>query len=102
MHPDYVSQHAAVGGAAAQVLASFFGTDDFSFRITTSTAPGGVFRSYASFSQAAPHGLSARTKSGQTSGEPRGSSFPTTDQGVKSKVYTGYIPVLAVLGRPHV
>src|SRR6266540_3840062 len=51
--------------------------------------------------RALPHGLSARTKSGQTSGEPRGSSFPTTDQGVKSKVYTGYIPVLAVLGRPR-
>jgi len=60
VHPDYVSQHAAVGGAAAQVLASFFGTDDFSFRITTSTAPGGVFRSYASFSQAANENMNSR------------------------------------------
>ena len=60
VHPDYVSQHAAVGGAAAQVLASFFGTDDFSFSITTSTAPGGVFRSYASFSQAANENMNSR------------------------------------------
>ena len=60
VHPDYVSQHAAVGGAAAQVLADFFGTDDFSFSITTSTAPGGVFRSYASFSQAAEENMNSR------------------------------------------
>src|SRR6266567_9322999 len=53
VHPDYVSQHSAYGGAAARVLADFFGTDEFSFTITTSTAPGGVSRSYASFSQAA-------------------------------------------------
>ncbi len=60
VHPDYVSQHAAYGGAAATVLASFFGTDDLSFTITTSTAPGGVFRSYASFSQAAEENLISR------------------------------------------
>ncbi len=57
---DYVSQHAAYGAAAARVLASFFGTDDLSFTITTSTAPGGVFRSYASFSQAAEENLNSR------------------------------------------
>jgi len=34
------------------VLAHFFGTDAFNFTLTTSTAPGGVFRSYDSFSQA--------------------------------------------------
>ena len=60
VHPDYVSQHSAYGGAAATVLASFFGTDDFSFTITTSTAPGGVFRSYDSFSQAAEENLNSR------------------------------------------
>jgi len=60
VHPDYVSQHAAYGAAAARVLASFFGTDDLSFTITTSTAPGGVFRSYASFSQAAEENLISR------------------------------------------
>ena len=60
VHPDYVSQHSAYGAAAARVLASFFGTDDLSFTITTSTAPGGVFRSYASFSQAAEENLISR------------------------------------------
>ncbi|HXJ58238.1 MAG TPA: vanadium-dependent haloperoxidase [Verrucomicrobiae bacterium] len=59
-HPDYVSNHSALGGAAAQVLAHFFGTDDFSFSITTSTAPGGVYRSYTSFSQAAEENLNSR------------------------------------------
>src|SRR5438093_491512 len=39
VHPDYVSQHAAYGQAAATVLARFFKTDDIPFSITTSTAP---------------------------------------------------------------
>jgi hypothetical protein len=48
VHPDYVSQHAALGAAAARVLSYFFGTDNFSFTITTATAttataPGGYF-----------------------------------------------------------
>jgi hypothetical protein len=60
IHPDYVSQHSAYGGAAATVLASFFGADDFSFSITTSTAPGGVSRSYTSFSQAAKENANSR------------------------------------------
>ena len=60
VHPDYVSQHSAVGGAVAQVLARFFGTDHLSFSITTSTAPGGVFRSYESFSQAAKENANSR------------------------------------------
>jgi hypothetical protein len=59
-HPDYNSQHSAYGGAGAIVLASFFGTDDFSFSITTSTSPGGAFRSYASFSQAAEENADSR------------------------------------------
>ena len=59
-HPDYNSQHSAYGGAAANVLASFFGSDDFSFSITTSTAPGGVYRSYAGFSQAAIENMNSR------------------------------------------
>jgi hypothetical protein len=60
VHPDYDSQHSAYGGAAATVLASFVGTDDFSLSITTSTAPGGVFRSYAGFSQAASENMNSR------------------------------------------
>ncbi len=81
MHPDYVSQHAAVGGAAAQVLASFFGTDDFSFRITTSTAPGGVFRSYASFSQAANENMNSRVW--------LGAHFRTACRHGLNQLYTG-------------
>jgi hypothetical protein len=60
VHPDYVSQHAAYGQAAATVLAKFFKTDDLPFSITTSTAPGGVFRSYQSFSQAAVENMDSR------------------------------------------
>ena len=60
VHPDYVSQHSAYGRAAATVLARFFGTDDILFSITTSTAPGGVFRSYQSFSQAAVENMNSR------------------------------------------
>jgi hypothetical protein len=52
-HPDYVSQHSAYGEAEATVLASFFGSDNISFSISTSTAPNGVMRSFNSFSQAA-------------------------------------------------
>jgi hypothetical protein len=60
IHPDYTSQHSAWGGAASTVLASFFGSDDFSFSITTSTAPGGAFRSYDSFSAAAEENMNSR------------------------------------------
>jgi PAP2 superfamily len=59
-HPDYTSQHSAMGAAAAKVLASFFGSDEIPFSITTSTAPGGVVRSYTSFSQAAEENMVSR------------------------------------------
>jgi hypothetical protein len=59
-HPDYTSQHSAIGGAAAEVLALFFGEDKVSFSFTTSTAPGGVMRSYESFSQAAKENMMSR------------------------------------------
>src|SRR5439155_11517598 len=52
-HPDYTSQHSAEGSVFAEILADYFGTDDIGFSLTTSTAPGGVVRSYTSFSQAA-------------------------------------------------
>jgi len=60
VHPDYTSQHSAVGGAAAQVLARFFETDDFCFTITTIGSPGGAFRSFDSFSQAAEENMNSR------------------------------------------
>ena len=52
-HPDYISNHAIYSAAAAQVLASFFGGDDFNYTVTTSTSPNGAFRGYSSFKQAA-------------------------------------------------
>ena len=59
-HPDYTSQHSAEGSTFAEVLADFFGTDDIAFSLTTSTAPGGVVRSYTSFSQAARENMESR------------------------------------------
>ena len=61
--PDYDSAHAVEGGAAATVLARFFGTDRFHFATcsTTVTAAGGcsVVRRFVIFSQAAEeNGLS--------------------------------------------
>ena len=58
--PDYDSAHSVEGGAAAQVLKRFFGTDRVSFETCSLTLPAGstcddvspVFRSYTSFSQA--------------------------------------------------
>lgn len=49
--PDYISGHSVFGGAAAQVLARFFG-DNTSFDIPSQELPG-VARSYSSFSQLA-------------------------------------------------
>ena len=65
--PDYDSAHSVEGGAAAEVLKEFFGTDNISFTACSLTLPVGsrctdpspVLRSYASFSQAAEeNGLS--------------------------------------------
>jgi hypothetical protein len=59
--PDHDSAHAVEGGAAAEILKQFFGTDDVPFTACSTTlAAGGrcgdpspVIRSYSSFSQAA-------------------------------------------------
>jgi hypothetical protein len=65
--PDYDSAHSVQGGAAAQVLADFFGTDAIPFSACSLTLPAGdrctdpapVYRSFSSFSQAADeNGLS--------------------------------------------
>lgn len=58
--PDFDSAHAVEGGAAAQVLKRFFGTDHIGFTTCSLTLPAGstcddaspVVRSYTSFSQA--------------------------------------------------
>ena len=59
--PDHDSAHSVQGGAAAETLKQFFGTDDIAFDACSLTLPAGdrctdpspVFRSYTSFSQAA-------------------------------------------------
>ena len=50
--PTYISGHSTFSGAAASVLASFFGTDTISFTTTSDDLPR-TTRSFDSFSQAA-------------------------------------------------
>ena len=65
---DYVSGHSIEGGAGAEVLKEFFGTDGISFQDCSVTLPEGstcsdgtaVFRSYPSFSQAAAENAYSR------------------------------------------
>ena len=65
--PDHDSAHSVQGGAAAQVLRDFFGTDEISFSACSLSLPAGsrctdpapVLRQYQTFSQAADeNGLS--------------------------------------------
>jgi hypothetical protein len=51
-NPSYVSGHAAASGAAATVLAHFFGTDNIGFSVTSEDLKG-VTHSFTSFSAAA-------------------------------------------------
>ncbi len=39
-HPEYVSGHSTVSGAAAEILSSFFGTDDIAFTVQPSSSSG--------------------------------------------------------------
>jgi membrane-associated phospholipid phosphatase len=50
--PEYISGHSTFSGAAAAVLAAFYGSDNIPFATTSAALPG-VSRSYNSFSQAA-------------------------------------------------
>jgi membrane-associated phospholipid phosphatase len=61
--PDYVSGHSAFSGAAATVLARFYGTDNIAF-VTGSDATPGVNRSFASFSAAAAEAAVSRLYGG--------------------------------------
>jgi hypothetical protein len=51
-HPSWVSAHGGISGAAATVLAHFFGTDNLSFSLTSEDLKG-VTHSFTSFSAAA-------------------------------------------------
>jgi hypothetical protein len=65
---DYPSGHSIEGGAAAEVLKQFFGTDQISFQDCSLTLPTGstcndpspVLRSYSNFSQAAAENAYSR------------------------------------------
>jgi len=64
---DYVSGHSIEGGAGAEVLKQFFGTDEISFEDCSASLPAGscsdatpILRSYTSFSQAADENAYSR------------------------------------------
>lgn len=61
--PDYVSGHSTFSGAAATILAMFYGTDDVSFTTGSDALPG-VTRSFTSFSQAAEEAARSRVYGG--------------------------------------
>jgi membrane-associated phospholipid phosphatase len=61
--PDYVSGHSAFSGAAATVLAMYYGTDSISFGTGSDSLPG-VTRQFASFSAAANEAAVSRLYGG--------------------------------------
>jgi hypothetical protein len=62
--PSYPGAHSAISSAAATVLASFFGSDRFSFQVTSEVFAG-VQRSFDSFSAAAEEAGLSRIYAGQ-------------------------------------
>lgn len=50
--PEYPSGHSTFSGAAAEILADYFGTDEMEFNVTCDVLPG-VVRKFHSFSKAA-------------------------------------------------
>jgi len=62
--PSYPGAHGAVSAAAATALASFFGTDQFSFNLTSEVFAG-VQRSFTSFSGASQEAFLSRIYAGQ-------------------------------------
>jgi hypothetical protein len=63
-HPDYLSLHALLGAAWAEILARFFGTDQFSFTMTSVKPYPGIRRSFKSFSQSAQEAADSRVYAG--------------------------------------
>jgi hypothetical protein len=62
--PEYPSTHSIAGGAAAAVLARFFGNDRVAFRMTSGAPFAGITRSFTSFSQAARENAESRIYAG--------------------------------------
>jgi hypothetical protein len=63
-HPDYLSLHAVLCAAWAEILARFFGTDRFSFTMTSAKPYPGITRSFKSFSQSAQEAADSRIYGG--------------------------------------
>jgi hypothetical protein len=64
-HPDHPSTHSVTGGAAAEVLRRFAGSDRHQFCMTTLTAvPSGSTRCYESFSRAQEDNGNSRVYAG--------------------------------------
>jgi hypothetical protein len=63
-HPDYLSLHAVLGAAWGEILARYFGTDRFSFTITSAKPYPGITRSFTSFSQSAREAADSRVYGG--------------------------------------
>jgi hypothetical protein len=61
--PDYVSGHSTYSGAAAMVLATFYGTDNMAFDTGSDFLPG-VIRHFDSFSAAAAEAAESRLYGG--------------------------------------
>jgi len=62
--PDYPSTHGVCGGAAATVMARFFGTDQMSFTMTSGPPFAGITRSFKNFSEAQEENGASRVYSG--------------------------------------
>jgi len=62
--PDYPSTHSVCGGAAATVMARFFGTDQMSFTMTSGPPFAGITRSFKNFSEAQEENGASRVYSG--------------------------------------
>ncbi len=62
--PDYPSTHSVAGGAAAVVLARFFGDDAVAFTMTSGPPFPGLTRSFRSFSEAARENGDSRVYAG--------------------------------------
>ncbi|MGH9841378.1 MAG: vanadium-dependent haloperoxidase [Blastocatellia bacterium] len=62
--PEYPSNHAIVNAAWAEVLARFFGTDQFSFTLASAAPFPGITRTFTSFSQTAQEASDSRIYAG--------------------------------------
>ena len=62
--PEYPSTHSVCGGAAATVMARFFGTDQMSFTMTSGPPFAGIARTFKNFSEAQEENGASRVYSG--------------------------------------